>query len=112
MYYEDIPFSIRALYFLKNLVTVPNINYYYWVNAESTTRIMSNKKQIDKLAARKDVIDFTRKHNIILLEKYTVLNKTTYSFFKVPLVKVYEWETIKKYYLFGVVQFFEKRISL
>jgi glycosyltransferase involved in cell wall biosynthesis len=111
-YFEDISFTIRALYFLKTLVTVPGTVYCYRVNYKSTTRDMSDLKQRDLLAARRDFIEFSRKYHIICNEIWYAQRKTVYKCFGLPLMKVYEWETIKKYYLFGLIQIFEKRISL
>ncbi|MDR2646291.1 MAG: glycosyltransferase [Holosporaceae bacterium] len=110
--FEDIAFSIRALYFLGSLVTVPGTTYYYWVNYKSTTRDMTDLKQQDLLQARLDFIEFSRKHHIICDEKWYIKKKVIYKCFGIPLMKVYEWETIKKYYLFAAIPVFEKRISL
>jgi glycosyltransferase involved in cell wall biosynthesis len=112
MFFEDIPFSIRALYFLKTLVTVPEIVYYYWVNYQSVTRDMTDKKQQDALAARQDFINFSKEHNIKCDEKNYVKRKVIYKFLGIPIIKIYEWETIKKYYLFASIPIFEKRIFL
>ncbi|MDR2157825.1 MAG: glycosyltransferase [Holosporaceae bacterium] len=112
VYFEDIAFSIRALYFLKTLVTVPTTSYYYWVNYQSTTREMTDKKQRDLLAARLDFIEFSHKYHINCDEKWYVQSKTVYKFLGIPVMKVYEWKTIKKYYLFSLIPIFEKRISL
>ncbi|MCR5224699.1 MAG: glycosyltransferase [Alphaproteobacteria bacterium] len=111
-YFEDLGFVMHALYYSRNLVTVPGAKYHYWVNTESITRQPTDKKQLDALAARADFIEFSRKHNITCDEKYYVKSKTVYKFLGIPLMKVYEWETIKKYYLFSLFPIFEKRISL
>ncbi|MDR2781035.1 MAG: glycosyltransferase [Holosporaceae bacterium] len=110
--FEDIAFTIRAIYFLGKLVTVPGTTYYYWVNYQSTTRVMTDNKQQDLLAARQDFIEFSRKHHINCNEKWYIKRKIVYRIFNIPVMKVYEWETIKKYYLFSVIPVFEKRISL
>ena len=96
---EDVFFLIRFLYFSVKVITVPNTYYYYWVNNKSVSRTMSDKNQIDKLAARADFIQFSREHHIICDEKFYVKNKTFYKFLGIPILKIYEWETIKKYYL-------------
>jgi glycosyltransferase involved in cell wall biosynthesis len=112
MSFEDIAFSIRALYFLGKLVTVPGIIYSYRVNYQSTTRQMTDLRQQDLLAARRDFIDFSRKYHVNCDEKWYVKKKIVYRIFGIPLMKIYEWETIKKYYLFAIIPIFEKRISL
>ncbi len=112
VYFEDVGFTIRALYYLRTLVTVTGVNYHYWVNPESITRQMTDKKQQDLMAARADFIEFSKKHNIHCDERFYIRSKTTYRFLGIPLMKVYEWDTIKKYYLFALFPIFEKRISL
>ncbi|MDR0632318.1 MAG: glycosyltransferase [Holosporaceae bacterium] len=112
VFFEDIGFSIRALYFLKTLVTVPTTVYYYWVNYKSTTREMTDKKQRDLLAARRDFIDFSSKYHINCDEKWYIKRKIVYKCFGIPIMKIHEWETIKKYYLFALIPIFEKRASL
>lgn len=109
---EDVFFLIRFLYFAGKVITVQNTHYYYWVNDESVSRTMNDKNQMDKLAARADFIKFSREHHIICDEKFYVKEKVFYKIFGIPIIKIYEWETIKKYYLFGLIPFLEKRISL
>jgi glycosyltransferase involved in cell wall biosynthesis len=110
--FEDIAFSIRALYFLGKLVTVPEIIYSYRVNYKSTTRQMTDLKQQDLLTARRDFIAFSREYHINCDEKWYIKRKVVYKIFGIPLMKIYEWETIKKYYLFAAIPLWEKRISL
>lgn len=110
--FEDIYFTIRFLYFSGSMVTVPGIIYHYWVNPNSITRTPNDKHQRDILAARADFINFSIKHNVICDERWYVKAKKIYKFCGIPLMKVYEWETIKKYYLFGLIPVFEKRIFL
>jgi glycosyltransferase involved in cell wall biosynthesis len=110
--FEDCYFTIRFLYHSDKIVAVPNIYYNYWVNNKSISRITSDKNQMDKIAARADFIKFSREHHIICDEKFYVKDKIFYKLFGILILKIYEWETIKKYYLFGLIPFFEKRISL
>lgn len=110
--FEDIYFTIRFLYFSKSMVTVPEIVYHYWVNSKSITRTKNDKHRIDVLAARADFIKFSREHNIICSEKSYVKDVIVYIFLGIPILKIYEWETAKRYYLFGLIPVFERRISL
>jgi glycosyltransferase involved in cell wall biosynthesis len=113
MFLEDIPFTIRALFFLKSLVTVPEANYYYRVNYRSLTRTPNtDKKQLDILEIRKDFINFIKKNNIKCEEKYYIQSRTVYKLFGITLMAICKWETINKYYLFGFIFIFEKRVSL
>lgn len=110
--YEDMYFTIRFLYYCKEIVTVPDTCYHYYVNRKSITRTATDKNQIDILAARADFIKFSREHHIKCNEKYYIREKITYSLFGVPFLRIHRWETIEKYYLFGLIPFFEKRIAL
>ena len=110
--FEDIYFTIRFLYYSGDIITVPDVWYHYWANNKSITRDMKDKNQMDILAARADFIKFSREHHIICDENFYIKNKKTYKFFGITVLRIYEWETIKKYYLFGLIPFFEKRISL
>ena len=112
MMFEDIYFTTRFLYNCNKIVIVPETCYNYWANPKSISRDLKDKHQIDLLAARADFIKFSREHHIVCDEKFYVKSKTTYRLFGIPLLKIYEWETIKKYYLFALIPFFEKRISL
>ena len=110
--FEDIYFIVRFFYYSKNAVVIPGTYYNYWVNNKSTTRDMKDKNQIDILAARADFIKFSREHHIICDESFYIKRKITYKFLGIPILRIYEWETIKKYYLFGLLPVLEKRISL
>ena len=108
--FEDIYFTARFLYFSHLMVTVPGITYYYRVNPKSITRSSTDNQRIDRLAAQAGFIKFAREHRIVCDEKYCMKRKTTYSFLGVPIIKIYEWETLKKYYLFGLIPIFEKKV--
>ncbi len=110
--FEDVYFTPRFLYFSNKIVIVPGIFYNYWANNQSISRYMRDKNQIDLIAARADLIKFSREHHITFDEKYYIKKKITYKFFGITILRIDEWETIKKYHLFGLIPFFEKRISL
>lgn len=112
-YCEDIYFSIRALYYLKKLVTVPTTTYYYRVNYSSITRVQpSDAKLMALLNSRKDLIDFICKHHIICEEKFYIKYKIFYRILGVPIMKVSVWQTYKKYYLFGFIPIFKKEMTI
>lgn len=64
---EDKLFTIRAVYQANKVVTVPNINYYYFRNPKSTvnTKTAQHLKKLieDKNNARRDVLDFLKDKN-------------------------------------------------
>ena len=110
--FEDIYFTPRFLFNCKKITTVSGVSYNYWANPESISRKLRDKNQIDLLAARADFIKFSRENHIICDEKFYIKSITFYRLFGVKICEVRKWETIKRYYLFGLIPFFEKRIAL
>lgn len=110
---EDIAFTTRALFYLKRMVTVPTIYYYYRANENSIIRgEQTDKNQSDALYARKDFIEFARKNHIRRDDRYFMQRKIVYKFFNIPVIKICVWETIRKYYLFGLIKIWEVRHSI
>lgn len=110
VFFEDIDFTIRALYYLQRLVTVPGVSYYYWVNVHSITRAMSDKMQYDSIVARRNSVKFFQKHGISYDEKWARQSRIVYKLFGIPILIIANWKTIRKYYLFGIIPFFERRM--
>jgi glycosyltransferase involved in cell wall biosynthesis len=113
IFFEDIPFSIRAIFFMKKLAVTPKTRYHYRANNDSILRgEQTDKKQHDLIQARRDFIDFAREHFILCDDKYFIQEKILHKFLGVPIMKIYVWETIRKYYLFGLIKIWETRHSL
>ncbi|MBD5402101.1 glycosyltransferase [bacterium] len=110
MYYEDVDFVTRAVYYSNKIVTVPNTYYHYWANMNSTVKTLqkSDKKCKDSITSKQYVLDFFKKHNLKSNPKYLVKKKSCIKCFGIPILKTYEWETRKKYYLFGIIPICEK----
>lgn len=108
-FFEDMAFTMRAVFYLQRMVTVPNVVYWYWANMNSTVKKKNDKKQSDLIHAWADFREFTRENSIKCNEKYYVIYKHAYKLFGITVLKVYEWETISKYYLFGFIKFMTKR---
>lgn len=105
MFFEDVDFVTRAVYFSNKLVTVPNIFYHYWTNQNSTVKTMkiSDKKRADSLKSKEMVLKFFKEHNLKSKSRNLIKKKTSVTFLGIMILKIYEWETIKKYYLFGAI---------
>jgi glycosyltransferase involved in cell wall biosynthesis len=113
VYFEDVAFTIRALFFMKKLATTPETRYYYRANENSIMRgEKTDKKQYDLMQARKNFINFAREHHIKCDERYFIQKKIFHSFLGIPIMKIYVWKTIRKYYLFGIIKIWETRHSL
>jgi len=109
MFFEDVDFVTRAVYFSNKLVTVPDTYYHYWTNGVSTVKTMrkSDKKCADSLKSKEMVLRFFKEHNLTSNPKYLIKRKTCMKLFGVTILKCYEWEARKVYYLFGAVPVFE-----
>ncbi|MCM1338405.1 MAG: glycosyltransferase [Muribaculaceae bacterium] len=109
MYFEDVDFVTRAVYFSNKIVTVPGTYYNYWTNGNSTvkTLLTSDKKCADSLRSKSMVLEFFKEHNLKSKPKNLIRKKTVIKLGPIPILKVYEWEARKKYYLFGFIPVFE-----
>lgn len=110
MVFEDTDFVTRAVYYSNKIVTVPNTYYHYWTNVNSTVRTMqsSDKKRLDSLRSKKSVLDFFEQHRLTSNPKNLVKKKDCVKFLGLVILKTYEWETRKVYYLFGLIPVLEK----
>ena len=110
MFFEDVDFVTRAVYFSNKLVTVPDTYYHYWTNYNSTVKTMrkSDKKRKDSLISKEKVLDFFRKHNLTSRPRNLIRRKNCIKFLGFTIFKIYEWDTRKVYYLFGAFPIMEK----
>lgn len=110
MYFEDVDFVAKAIYFSNKIVTVPNTYYHYWTNYNSTVKTMlkSDKKRADSLKSKEYILEFFRTHNLTSNSRNLIKRKTCIKFLGITVMKTYEWETRKAYYLFGIVPVCEK----
>lgn len=81
VYCEDKLFTIEAVYFANSVVSVPNVNYYYFRNPSSTVNKNSvehkKKKLDDRNSANKAVLDFLKSKNAQVRDKefWAVINE-------------------------------------
>lgn len=83
MYFEDGPFTIKALFNSKTLVTVPDTFYYYYQNPKSTVKTMDAKKRNDKQKSKREILDFFKLNNINIADKSYWAVKKKYTFFTI-----------------------------
>ncbi len=110
MFFEDVDFVTRAVYFSNKVVTVPGTYYHYWVNKNSTVKTMqkSDKKRLDSILSKKYVLNFFRQYNLTSRSKNLIKKKNCIKCLGLTILKTYEWETRKVYYLFGAIPILEK----
>ena len=110
MIFEDVDFVTRAVYYSNKIVTVPNSYYHYRSSENSTVKTMrkSDKKRSDSLVAKKSVLKFFKEHNLTSNSFNLVKKKHCTKLFGITIMKMYQWETKKVYYLFGVIPVLER----
>ncbi len=114
VYCEDKLYTIQALYYSDAMVSVPDINYYYFRNPDST---VNNKKKthlkktkIDKQRACQEVLKFLKENNADIKDKQFWAVKGHFPCSCFPLIIKKESLKTAKYYLFGFIKIMEKKI--
>ena len=109
---EDVDFVNRAVFYSNKLVTVPNTYYHYIANGASTVKTMrkSDKKRADSIVAKDMMIKFFTENNLSTEVSNMIKRKKCIKFCGITVLKIYEWQTQKKYYLFGIIPVLEEII--
>lgn len=116
VYCEDRIFTLKAVYFANGIVTVPNVNYYYFDNPKST---VNNKKvqhfkkfRTDKNNADKKVLNFLKDNNINVRDKdfWAVIKE--FNFFGLPIIKIKESLGTRIVFLFGFIPVFKSEVRI
>lgn len=111
-YFEDIIWTLEVLERTKSLTTVTGTNYYYRANSNSIVKkAQSKKKQEDSYNAKKFLINFYEKYNLPLPDKNKTIVKSQKYLFNIPVLKIKEFDNSEKYYLFGSILIFKKKIK-
>ena len=110
-YCEDKLFTMQALYYANGLVTVPNVNYYYFRNPDST--VNSKKKRFAGLSgakekAKKSVLNFLKEKNVQIRDKEFWAVKKEIRLCGFPLFLIKESLHTERFYLFSLIKVGEK----
>lgn len=99
-YYEDIVWSTLVMQAADKAVCAPKAWYYYRVNPNSIVNTTKdNSKKIEDMNwARQFQKDFINQHHLVVKEMY---HKTRIRLLGLPIGKILENETSKKYYFLG-----------
>lgn len=103
--FEDMVFTIKALYYLKNMVTVPNVYYYYRRRINSLVMKKDSKSKNDYKISEQELFSFAQQHNIILTNNRAYTEKEVYKLFGITILKIYHYEGVKKYKFLGFIPF-------
>lgn len=102
--FEDVMFSVQAIYHAKKIVSVPKIKYHYIERPLSIVKSeYSAKKNNDRIFAYQKLYEYAKTHSIELTER---LNYHT-SYWKNRFLKVYENDFCKKYTFLGLIKIFK-----
>lgn len=110
--YEDIRWSIKVIYYLENLVTVPESNYYYRKNQNSIVSVTkkSEKNMKDGDEAVDIMVQFAQEHNLTEILKNNKLKRKKIKFCGLKIMEITAYyPNTKVYKLFGFIPVF--RIS-
>ena len=112
-FFEDVLWIPEVLKQANQLITVPDINYYYRVNKNSIVKkLPSKKKQEDSYNSKKYIVKFFDENNLSLSKKSRTLTKRIYYFFKIPILKIKEFENVETFLLFGILPIGRKKVEI
>ena len=113
MFFEDVDFVTKAVYFSNKIVTVPDTNFHYLSNCDVTFNEMklSAKKRADSLKSKAKLIEFFKEHKLKTNIKNLIKRKTCVTILGLPIITICEWDDRKKYYLFNCIQILEVMTS-
>ena len=100
--FEDVLWLPEIIKKANKLVTVPNTNYYYWVNNNSIVKkFPSATKQKDSYIAKKYIKKFFEENNLYLSKKQKTFTKRIIHCGNIQILKIKEYENWEIYYLLG-----------
>ncbi len=111
VYCEDKLFTMQAIYYANGLVTVPNINYYYYRNPDSTVNSVA-KKLSDKNDAKYAVLKFLREKKVEIRDQEFWAIKSVKKFCGITLLVTKESLYSQKKYLFSFIPIEEKKYEI
>ena len=108
-YCEDKLYTVQAVYYANSVVTVPNVNYYYFRNPNSTVNSKAKKhfKQLidHKNNARRSVLAFLKGKNAQIRDKDFWAVKNEFRIMGVTIFKIEESLQTTRFVLFGISPF-------
>ena len=107
IFFEDLEFTHKVLFYMPKLVTVPDVKYYYRDNVESTVNFTSERHYADLFYAIKKCQKFIKTHYVrVGFKYYNWLDKKVYKIFGIPVLIVKKNEFQTKAFLFGLIPVF------
>ena len=106
--FEDVLWLPQIIKKARNIVTVPNTQYYYRVRKNSIVKEITNKqKQLDSYNSKKYIIKFFKENNLELPHEYEHIIKKIIYVFNIPIFKIKEKENTETGILFGFIPIYK-----
>ncbi len=106
--FEDMAIVIKILYSLEKMVTVPNTYYNYRKTPNSLVTQQSIKNKKDFMWAKQELYLFASEHDIKLINSRGFIKKEIYKVGSLTILKIYHYEDIIKFKLFGFIPILSK----
>jgi len=111
---EDKLYTIKAVFYANGIVTVPEVNYYYYNNPTSTVNLTLKNHHSrylrNKNKARREVLKFLKEKNVQLRDKDFWASKIEVKALGITWFRVKESFHTEKGLLFGFIPIFVKSI--
>lgn len=109
VYCEDKLYTLKAIFWANGIVSVPDVNYYYFRRPNSTVK--SNKQsKIDKNKAKKEVIRFLKENNANIRDKEIWATKKEFKMLGIPFLTIKESLRTEKFCLFSCIPCYERLV--
>ena len=110
-FFEDIALVIKILHQFGDMAVVPDTYYNYRANPNSTVMQKTFKHSRDYNWAINELYEYAEKNNININISNVIKKKEYYQIFNITLLKIYYYENLVKYKLFGFIPFIRKVIA-
>ena len=109
MFFEDVDFVTKAVYFSNKIVTVPDTKFHYLSNCDFSFKEIksSDKKRADSLKSKEMLIEFFKEHKLKTNIKNLIKRKTCVTILGLPIITVCEWDD-RKNIIYSIVFLFQK----
>ncbi len=110
VYYEDVIFMIRLFHQLGRMVTLPGVNYLYVNHSSGITKgTPTPKKQADRYAAHKALVEYCTLNNIRLDKNRMNITVRIWTLLGVTILKLKERDGRRTLRLFDFIPIYRKR---
>ena len=109
IYCEDKIYTLKAVFYANGIVSVPDVNYYYFRRANSTVK-SNNQSKIDKNIAKKEVIKFLKENNANIRDKEIWAIKKEFKMLGIPFLTIKESLRTERFCLFSCIPFYERLV--